>query len=656
MQKSRAADRIRKFGIAGFALVLLGGCLMEEDSAKSGDSVMTQNRLSGSVGDGPVVGASMQVTRNDGEELQQFESTSNASYNITVNTELQYYPLTIESVGGTDLVTNLPPDYDMRGAAMYPDGQNVVNVNPFSTIADYLSMSLPGGRNVENLEQAQSIVSQSLNSGLDSLVATGPMTTHIDEHNIAEIVRASETLGESIRRTTSLLLGAGFSASAESVVLQIASDLTDGVVDGRGGSDTNARTAAVFTLTYAQVLLESLANQLRVNGSDATNAMNQAISQVSVRTPTRTIEELPATAQMINKARVGLAAAYAVGSDDTIMTLHADVSGLQSGMDAMLVRNLLPSDYQTRLPSVLVSVASASTPVIDMINGIARGDGDIDPANEPPVISGTPPTSVTSGTNYSFTPGASDPDGGDTLTFSISGRPSWASFNSTNGQLSGTPGDGDIGSYPGITISVSDGSESDTLGPFAIEVRPANTPNAPPSISGTPSAQVNANNAYDFTPSASDPDAGDTLTFSISNRPSWASFDSASGRLSGTPGDGDVGVYSNITISVSDGSESASLSPFSITVQAISLGSVTLNWTAPTENEDGSTLTDLAGYKIFWGTTPGSYTNSVTLNNPGLTTYVVENLAPGTYEFVAKSFNASGVESVYSSPATRTVP
>jgi hypothetical protein len=107
---------------------------------------------------------------------------------------------------------------------------------------------------------------------------------------------------------------------------------------------------------------------------------------------------------------------------------------------------------------------------------------------------------------------------------------------------------------------------------------------------------------------------------------------------------------------VSDGQETVSLASFSISVEAISLGSATLSWTAPTQNEDGTTLTDLAGYKLYWGTTPGSYTESVTIDNPSVLTYVVENLAPGTYEFVATSFNTSGVESRYSGAATKLVP
>jgi hypothetical protein len=273
--------------------------------------------------------------------------------------------------------------------------------------------------------------------------------------------------------------------------------------------------------------------------------------------------------------------------------------------------------------------------------------------NNPPTISGSPATSVEEGTNYLFTPSASDPDG-DTLTFSIAGQPAWASFDTNTGQLSGTPQAGDVGVYSNIVISVSDGQASASLSAFSITVN-AVASNNPPQISGTPASSVNEGQAYSFTPTASDVD-GDTLTFSVSGLPVWASFDTATGTLSGTPQAGDVGVYSNIVISVSDGQASASLPAFSIAVDAISLGSVTLSWTAPTQNEDGTTLTDLAGYTIYWGTTSGSYPNSVTVDNASVTTYVVENLAPGTYEFVATAFNTSGVESQYSGAATKVVP
>ncbi len=102
----------------------------------------------------------------------------------------------------------------------------------------------------------------------------------------------------------------------------------------------------------------------------------------------------------------------------------------------------------------------------------AGGTNDVGGTNTAPTISGTPASAVTAGSSFSFTPSASDADG-DALTFAISGSPSWASFNTANGQLSGTPAPGDIGSYSNIVITVSDGQASANLAPFSIAVAAA---------------------------------------------------------------------------------------------------------------------------------------------------------------------------------------
>ena len=64
-------------------------------------------------------------------------------------------------------------------------------------------------------------------------------------------------------------------------------------------------------------------------------------------------------------------------------------------------------------------------------------------------------------------------------------------------------------------------------------------------------------------------------------------------------------------------------------------GTVTLSWTAPLENEDGTALTDLSAYTIYYGQESGDYDRTVSIDNPGMTTYVVENLTAGTWYFVA---------------------
>lgn len=97
--------------------------------------------------------------------------------------------------------------------------------------------------------------------------------------------------------------------------------------------------------------------------------------------------------------------------------------------------------------------------------------------------------------------------------------PSWANFDFLNGRLWGTPAYGDAGTYSGITITASDGDLSDSQ-TFSISVAIGNYP---PTISGSPATRVNAGSSYSFTPIASDPD-DDPLTFSITNKPSWASL------------------------------------------------------------------------------------------------------------------------------------
>lgn len=333
----------------------------------------------------------------------------------------------------------------------------------------------------------------------------------------------------------------------------------------------------------------------------------------------------------------GNALTFAIANRPTWATFNTATGALQGtpgaahiGTNGNIVISVSDGIASTPLPAFSIAVASSNTP---------------------PTISGAPPTTATVGTAYSFTPTASDANGG-TLTFSIANRPSWATFSSSNGRLQGTPAAANVGTFANVTVSVSDGQDSVQLAPFSIVVSAA--PNRAPTISGTPPTAVAQGTPFAFVPVANDPD-GDTLTFSITNRPAWASFDAATGRLSGTPGAQHVGTTTGIVISVSDGKVSAALTAFNVTVQALAMGSATLSWTPPTTNTDGSPLTNLAGYKVYWGTAQGTYPNSVTLNNPGLTAYVVENLGPGTWFFVATAVNSAGVESAFSGSGSKTI-
>lgn len=273
--------------------------------------------------------------------------------------------------------------------------------------------------------------------------------------------------------------------------------------------------------------------------------------------------------------------------------------------------------------------------------------------NSAPVISGNPRTTATAGVAYSFQPTASDPDG-DALSYTVENMPGWATFSIATGRISGTPTAADVGTYADIRISVSDGSGNAALPPFTITVTDSGSGNVPPTISGQPALAAAIGTPYRFAPVASDAN-GDTLTFSVENLPEWANFDSATGLLSGTPGPAHAGTHSNIIISVSDGESSAALAPFSILVNEFGVGSATLSWSPPTSNEDGSSLGNLAGYRIYYGTSPDALNQVMTLSNPGLTSYTVPNLGPATWYFGVTAYTADGAESGYSNLASKTV-
>jgi hypothetical protein len=175
-------------------------------------------------------------------------------------------------------------------------------------------------------------------------------------------------------------------------------------------------------------------------------------------------------------------------------------------------------------------------------------------------------------------------------------------------------------------------------------------------IAGTPASEVTAGTAYSFQPAVSE--ATSSVTFSITGQPAWASFSTTTGALTGTPTAAEVGTSGEITITASDSSSTASLTPFVIEVKAASAagtGSATLTWAAPTHNTDGSPVTGLVGYHIYYGTNQNDPSQSIKVAGHTSTTYTVEGLAPGTYYFTVVAYNSSGMDSTDSNVAVKTI-
>jgi cysteine-rich repeat protein len=253
------------------------------------------------------------------------------------------------------------------------------------------------------------------------------------------------------------------------------------------------------------------------------------------------------------------------------------------------------------LTGILVSVTDG-----DVISSLTPFDLTVMNVNDAPTISGTPPASATEDVVYTFTPIANDVDVGDTLSFSMTNAPAWLSINGSTGVVSGTPTNADVGTHPGISISVTDESLlSASLDSFDITVTNVNDA---PTISGSPNLTATEDIMYTFTPVASDVDEIDNLSFSINKVMAvdipWATFSMESGTLGGTPANADVGLVNDIVITVTDSSgASESLASFDITVVNEPLEISGSPETTATEDETYvtfiPTVTDLVDVESF---------------------------------------------------------
>jgi Fibronectin type III domain len=170
--------------------------------------------------------------------------------------------------------------------------------------------------------------------------------------------------------------------------------------------------------------------------------------------------------------------------------------------------------------------------------------------------------------------------------------------------------------------------------------------NLPPvTLEGTPPTSVTIGSTYSFEPTVSA--SSTVVTFKITGQPAWARFDMSNGALSGTPSTLDEGSTGHIVITASNATSTASLTPFTIQVKPARTGSAsaTVSWKAPTENTDGSPVTDLAGYHILYGPSPSELTSTVTVAGAASTTYEIGGLAEGTYYFAVVAYNSAGFES-----------
>lgn len=397
----------------------------------------------------------------------------------------------------------------------------------------------------------------------------------VNAQNDAPVVSASGpfSIAENAINTTSV--GAVIAADIDSVITGYA--ITGGntgtafAVDASGQITVNDTTAIDF---------ESAASfNLTVTATDGITTSNTGTVVVNITDANDTApivtagQSFPVAVTAVNLTIVGSVVATDVDTVGTI-TGYAITAG-------DLGELVIDSSGQITVNSPLSVAAGGSYSLtVTATDGTNTSTGETVTvnvvSNTPPVINQTGPLLVTMDEDSNGFPidvaapviTASDFEG-NSLTWSTSGAANGlAEVGGTNvsspSLFSYTPSP-DFNGNDSFVVDVTDGTSTVSI---AINIT-VNPQNDAPTITGSPAISVSEGAAYSFTPGGGDIDAGDTVTYSITGKPSWASFDTATGALTGTPAPGDAATYSNIVIDVTDGNSPAvALPTFSITVSS----------------------------------------------------------------------------------------
>jgi hypothetical protein len=423
-QSLRSCTGIRGRLLTLLAILLLAGCnsggggtsaaptssSTGGSSGSSGGSTVPATStvvFSGSVGDGPVTGASVQIYSSSWVLLGTTVTDSSAGYHASIEVQDGDYPLRLQVSNGVDLVTGTSPDYTLASLLQSPTDQTA-NINPFTTLIAKVAERMSGGLTAKNLSSARNVVLAQTGFGLDTSQVANPFTTVIGNTNAAQLVRASEALGEWIRRVRDLS-----GSSAGTVLNALAADLTDGYLDGLGATGINPRLSAIANVVAAQVLVETLGNHLRVGGVEATSVMDQALRSTHPGiSSTQLTASVRVTARLITQARIAVAAAEVLDSSSTVQALASTLAGLTAGSTSASVSTMLPADSTDSLRSAVLLAPGVSSTELTTINQMvfaSLDSGTTSPGAPPPttpagslVLAWTAPTLRTDGSPLSL--------------------------------------------------------------------------------------------------------------------------------------------------------------------------------------------------------------------------------------------------------------
>lgn len=383
--------------LAAFTVVLLTAC----GGGGSGDDLSSTEPEStvvrGSVGDGPITGATVNIYNVKGELVRTGTSDNKASYRSRFKTRSSDYPLFLKVSDGIDLVTGDAPDFELV-SVMMDKSNSTANINPFSTLIVKMAENMAGGVNADNINYANHVVMEKYSFGLDPNVVDNPVTKRITSQSVAHIVKASEALGEMIRRTRDVISATGNALSCDDVVDAIAADMADGFLDGMGASGSDPTIAAVANVVSGQVLVETLTNNLKVNGVVATTVIDQAIKITHSSDESLEMSgSVRVSSGLLEQTKQSLAAARVVDSSSILAGLAADIENITVDSSAADASRVLSTSASQWLDNAVTRASTAGTQNLRAINQVAStsldpgtGAGFPDTVSIDPVIKDTP--------------------------------------------------------------------------------------------------------------------------------------------------------------------------------------------------------------------------------------------------------------------------
>ena len=644
------------------SIVLFTLACADGGSSGSSNALLDAYTVSGSVGDGPIVGADIEIRDANGELVATTQSDLQARYTIELPgaTEL---PITVTATGGTDLVTQRPADFELR-SVIAEIGEQTLNISPLTTLVTR-GATCANDLSNDHMASLWDAVDRELNIGLDASVWGNPMRSPIDASNIETAVLANEALGEWIRRTSAG--SAGLGVDIEQVVQILACDLGDGAMDGALAgpvegveSADEPRILAIAKAAEVAVRLEVLADRLEVDFADATEAMNRSIRTVMPQAQDADVRNVPVTQAGIDQVVQALVVLGSVIDDPVIDELSATLASSNRTAVEGELGSVLDTRTLMTLQGLVARVAAADLTAIDDLND-ATQDQD---TTTPPVISfAADEPFVLAGGNVTLSWSTS---GADTCVADagwLGERPAEGTELVTNLQQSTrfTLACFNVAgrSIAHVAVNIL-GAPTVPADPDPVDP-PSNNPNPTPPTGNDPSpTPPGGNNPTPTTGAVSVSltanqsrvvsGASATLNWSSENATSCAASGGWSGDR-GLSGQLQVGPLEtsqtfSLTCRGADGTSAVALASVDV------IGEIALAWQRPQENVDGTPAQSIDLYRLHYGTVSGQYDDIVEVD--GSESGYTLQLSQGDYFLAMTAVDQEGNESGLSNEVRRT--